>query len=175
MKLLKMMNKTAKIIISILIIYILSLLSFSGCNGKTKVIEVEKVRIDTLVDTAFVQQPPVVITKYKQVPKYITEVKRDTVKENTILITENKIYNDTICKDNDSLIIQNSITGVNPTLDYCKVDWRKQDKVITNTITIEKVVKNNKRISIGLQGGYGYAFKSKELSPYVGIGININL
>lgn len=151
------------------------MLSFSGCNNKTKTIEIN--RIDTLYqcDTAYIQLPPEIITINKPVPIYITEVKRDTVRESTVLITENKIYNDTICKDNDSIIIQNSITGVNPILDYCKVDWRKQDKVITNTITIEKVVKNNKRISIGLQGGYGYAFKSKELSPYVGVGINIKI
>lgn len=171
-----MNNRIYKIIISILVIYIISLLSFSGCNNTPKVIEIEKVRVDTLLDTAYIQQPPVVITKYKQVPKYITEVKRDTVRENTVLITENKTYIDSICtKDNDSIFLKNIIQGVNANLLLTEVTLKKQDKVITNTITIEKVVKNNKRISIGLQGGYGYAFKSKELSPYVGIGATIIL
>lgn len=151
------------------------MLSFSGCNNKTKTIEIN--RIDTLYqcDTAYIQLPPEIITINKPVPIYITEVKRDTVRESTVLITENKIYNDTICKDNDSIIIQNSITGVNPILDYCKVDWRKQDKVITNTITIEKVVKNNKRISIGLQGGYGYGLINKQPDAFIGVGISYRL
>ena len=143
---------------------------------KAEVIEIEKVRVDTLLDTAYIQQPPVVITKYKQVPKYITEVKHDTIKENTILVTENKTYIDSICtKDNDSIFLKNIIQGVNANLLLTEVTLKKQDKVITNTITVEKIIKNNKRISIGLQGGYGYAFKSKELSPYVGVGVNINL
>ena len=34
--------------------------------------------------------------------------------------------------------------------------------------------KKNK-IAIGVQGGYGYVFKSRQLEPYIGLGININL
>lgn len=172
---LKRMNKTAKFIIAALVLYIIAILSFSGCNGKTEVIEIEKVDTIQNYDTAFIQLPPEIIYIEKQVPKYITEVKYDTIKEETILITENKIYIDTLCNGNDSIILENSITGINPRLDYTKADWRKSDKVITNTITITKHIKDKKHISVGLQGGYGYAFKSKELSPYVGFGINITI
>lgn len=169
------MNKTAKIIISILILYIISLLSFSGCNEKTKVIEIEKTDTIQIFDTAYIQHLPETIFIYKPIPKYITEVRVDTIKENTILYTENKIYQDTIKCQEDSIIQEISITGINPTLDYSKVILKKQDKVITNTITVTKFAKNNKRISLGLQLGYGYAFKSKELSPYVGIGLNVKI
>ena len=168
------MNKTAKVIISILILYIISLLSFSGCNGKTKVIEIEKTDTIQICDTAYITDT-LIFEKVRQVPKEVYITRIDTIKENTILLTENKIYQDTIKCQEDSIIQEISITGINPTLDYSKVILKKQDKVITNTITVTKFVKNNKRISLGLQLGYGYAFKSKELTPYVGIGFNVKI
>lgn len=61
-------------------------------------------------------------------------------------------------------------------LDNYKLDIHTKDTIkYTETVyqTIYKPKKN--KISIGLQGGYGYAFKSKELSPFVGLGITINL
>lgn len=61
-------------------------------------------------------------------------------------------------------------------LDNYKLDIHTKDTIkYTETVyqTINKTKKN--KISIGLQGGYGYAFKSKELSPFVGLGITINL
>lgn len=167
-----MNNRIYKIIISILVIYIISLLSFSGCNNTPKVLEIEKVRVDTLLDTAYIQQPPVVITKYKQVPKYITEVKHDTIKENTILVTENKTYIDSICtKDNDSIFLKNIIQGVNANLLLTEVTLKKQDKVITNTITIEKVVKNNKRIAFGPSVTAGYDFVNKQCGIMAGFSL----
>lgn len=166
------MNKTAKIIISILIIYIISLLSFSGCDGTTEIIE--RVVTDTVVDTAYVQLPPEVITIYKPVPKYITEVRVDTVKEETILITENKIYQDTIVScQNDSILQEISITGIRPTLDYSKVTLKKQERVITNTVTTERIVKDRKRLAFGIQAGYGYGLTAKQFTPYIGAGITL--
>lgn len=169
------MNKTAKVIISILVIYIISLLSFSGCNGKTKIVEIEKTDTIQIFDTAYIQQLPETILINKPIPTYITEVRVDTVKEETILVTENKLYNDTICNQNDSIILKSSISGVNASLDYTQVDWRKQDKVITNTITVTKFIKDKKRLAFGIQAGYGYGFKNKELTPYIGFGLTFKL
>lgn len=170
------MNRTAKVIISILLLYIISLLSLSGCNGKPKVIEIEKVDTLKIVDTAYVQQPPEIITIYKPIPKYITEVRIDTVKEETVLITENKIYEDTIVScQNDSILLLTSITGINPTLDYSKVELKKQDRIITNTIEITKHIKDKKRLAFGIQAGYGYGITAKQLTPYIGIGLNFKL
>lgn len=139
---------------------------------KTETIEIEKVRVDTLLDTAYIQQPPVVITKYKQVPKYITEVKHDTIKENTILVTENKTYIDSICtKDNDSIFLKNIIQGVNANLLLTEVTLKKQDKVITNTITVEKIIKNNKRIAFGPSVTAGYDFVNKQCGIMAGFSL----
>lgn len=56
------------------------------------------------------------------------------------------------------------ISGYEPFLDSIKV-YQKT----------EYISKPPNRFSIGLQGGYGYGFKSKQLEPYVGIGIGIRL
>lgn len=170
------MEKTLKVIIIILLLYIISLCSFSGCNGKPEIIEIEKIDTVQICDTAYIQQLPETILINKPIPTYITEVRVDTVKEETILITENKIYQDTIVScQNDSILQEISITGINPTLDYNKVTLKKQDRVITNTIEITKLVKDKKRLAFGLQAGYGYGFKSKELTPYIGVGLSFKL
>lgn len=62
------------------------------------------------------------------------------------------------------------ISGYEPFLDSIKV--YQKTEYITETVTISKPPN---RFSIGLQGGYGYGFRSKQLEPYVGIGIGIKL
>lgn len=166
------MNKTAKVIIGILLIYILSLLSFSGCNGKTEIIEVERVDTIQICDTAYIQQPPEIITIYKPIPKYITQVRIDTVKENTPLIVENKVYTDSICtKDNDSIFVTNTIQGVNANLLSTEVELRKTDKIITNTITITKHIKDKKHWNIGPTLSTGFDPFNKQWVACVGLGI----
>lgn len=165
------MEKTLKVIIIILLLYIISLCSFSGCNNTPKVIEIEKVDSIIKFDTAYIQYPETIFIN-KPIPTYITEVKIDTIKENTILVTENKIYQDTIKCQEDSIIQEISITGINPTLDYSKVILKKQDKVITNTITVTKFVKDNKKLAITPQLGIGYGFFNKKPDIYAGIGIS---
>ena len=100
---------------------------------------------------------------------------------------KNKIVYDTIIKDNtvyvkDSAVIHRDSTE-NYTIDISavKLDWYKLDITHKDTVTYIQTVntvtykpKKNK-IAIGVQGGYGYGFKSKQLEPYIGLGININL
>lgn len=110
-------------------------------------------------------------TIIKKVPKKIEIIKRDTITKDTVLVTEYKTYEDTICKDKDSVIVKSYITGINAQLDSMQVSWKKREKIITNTITIEKQVKQ--RITYGLQGGYGIT--PKGFQPYIGVGLQINL
>lgn len=145
---------------------------------KAEIIEIEKVDTIQICDTAYIRDT-LIFQKTKLVPKEVYITKVDTVYDDNYnpieLITENKTYQDTIICDKDTAEFQIFTSGIKSNVDSINLSLRKSNPVITNTITIEKLVKNNKRISIGLQGGYGYAFKSKELSPYIGVGININL
>lgn len=62
-----------------------------------------------------------------------------------------------------------------PRLDSIRFDlkgYNIHDKqVITKTIIKRQKAK---KWAIGVQGGYGYGFKSKQFEPYVGIGISYN-
>lgn len=100
---------------------------------------------------------------------------------------KNKIVYDTIVKDNivyvkDSAVVHRDSTE-NYTIDISavKLDWYKLDITHKDTVTYIQTVNNTiykpkkNKIAIGVQGGYGYGFKSKQLEPYIGLGININL
>ena len=62
------------------------------------------------------------------------------------------------------------VSGYEPSLDSIKV-YQKTD-YITTTVTQSKPPN---RFSVGLQGGYGYGFRSKTWEPYVGVGVNIRI
>lgn len=177
MKMKKMMNKT-KWLIFALLFGLLGAHIYHIIAPKSEVIEIEKIDTIQICDTAYITDT-LIFQKTKLVPKEVYITKVDTVYDNNYnpieLITENKTYQDTIICDKDTAELQIFTSGIKSNVDSINLNLRKSNPVITNTITIEKLVKNNKRISIGLQGGYGYAFKSKELTPYVGIGINVKI
>ena len=100
---------------------------------------------------------------------------------------KNKIVYDTIVKNNtvyvkDSAVIHRDSTE-NYTIDISavKLDWYKLDITHKDTVTYIQTVNNTiykpkkNKIAIGVQGGYGYGFKSKQLEPFIGLGINISL
>ena len=62
------------------------------------------------------------------------------------------------------------VSGYEPSLDSIKV--YQKTEYITETVTKSKPPN---RFSVGLQGGYGYGFKSKTWEPYVGLGIGIRI
>ena len=158
----------------VLVLLLLNTVSFKGCSPK--VVEIDRRDTLRLTDTAYIQQPPETIMIYKPIPQYVEVVKTDTIREETILVTENKTYIDSICtKDNDSIFITNIIQGVNANLLSTEVELRKTDKVITNTIEITKHIKDKKRVKFGVQCGYGYGINYKGLEPYIGVGISIGL
>lgn len=122
------------------------------------------------------------VFKEKPIPKEVIKVKVDTfyTKEgnDTTFITENKHYLDTItCKD-DSVIIASHISGINSNLDSIRVDWRKSETIITNTVEITKYIEKKRKLldhfKVGVGVGYGYGFKNKDIEPFAGISINYN-
>ena len=119
------------------------------------------------------------ITKTDTKVKYIQVVKTDTVYDkqgNEIeLITDNKTYSDTILCGMDTIDYQIHISGIKSRLDSVSLRLKKSEVIKTNTVTVEKYIKQNKRFNVGVQTGVGYGFTSKQIEPYVGFGIQINI
>ena len=140
----------------------------------------EIIRTDTITNTKTdTLWKDTTITKTDTKVKYIQVVKTDTVYDkqgNEIeLITDNKTYVDTICVQNDTAIVTNFISGVNAKLDSTKVRLKIAREITTNTIEVTKYIKQNKRVDWGIQGGIGYGFTSRQIEPYIGLGVQINL
>ena len=137
------------------------------------------IRTDTVMvsDTVTLWRDTTIV-KEKPVEKKVVEIRRDTVYSkdgDTIsLITEQKTYQERLLSDKDTADVEIYVTGIKTSLDSLKMRLRTHKEIVTNTIEITKVIQKKKtffdRFHIGIQAGYGYAFKSKELTPYVGIG-----
>lgn len=125
----------------------------------------EVIKRDTIVnyvkefDTVYVAK-----TKYKDIYHY------DTIHHNDIVYIKDTVHNYAF-KEKDYNLDINAVR-----LDNYKLDIHTKDTIkYTETVyqTIYKPKRN--KITIGVQGGYGYGFRSKQLEPYIGLGININL
>lgn len=115
-------------------------------------------------------------TIYKQVPKFIEKLRVDTVKKDTVLVTERKEYINECTNENDTAIIKTTIVGVNASLDSLSVLWKKRNIIQTNTITVTKYIeKPSKLITIKPQIGVGYGVLHKNIDMYVGVGASINI
>ena len=166
------------------ILVLISLLVLAGMVWCTYQYPREVIKTDTVItvthDTLW---KDTIIVEKQLVPKIIEKTKIDTVFSNagdTIqLVTESKTYEKSLVSDKDTADLKIYTTGINTSLDSLKMKLRTHTEVVTNTVEVTKYVEKKKtvwdKISIGLQGGYGYAFKSKEFSPYVGIGLAVNL
>ena len=139
----------------------------------------EIIRTDTITNTdTIINTDTFTYFKEKPVPVYRTITKTDTLyteKGDTVLITENKTYIDTICAKRDTAIVTSYITGINAHQDSLRVEMRTTKETITNTIEVTKYIKQNKRFNVGVQTGVGYGFTSKQIEPYIGFGIQINI
>ena len=145
-------------------------------NNTQKTDTVFSTKTDTLwKDTTIIEK--------EFVPKTIVKIKTDTLfKENgdTIqLITESKRFDKSIVSDKDTADVEIYTSGINTSLDSLKMRFKTHTDVVTNTVEITKYIQKKKtfwnRWHVGLQGGYGYAFKTKDLQPYVGVGISFDL
>lgn len=114
------------------------------------------------------------ITKF--IPKIIEKLRVDTIKKDTVLITERKTYNDTICQNQDSILLKTTISGINARIDSLQVSLKKQEIIKTNTITITKYIEKPKKLfNIQPQLGVGYGIFNRNVDMYVGIGIGANI
>lgn len=141
-----------------------------------KIDTVFNTKTDTLwKDTTIVKKEFVPYLVEKKVVDTVFTKEGDTIQ----LVTEVKKWEDSIVNDKDTAYLQIYTTGIKTSLDSLKMRLKTHTEVITNTVEITKVVEKKKtffdRFHIGLQGGYGYAFKSKEFTPYVGIGGSFDL
>lgn len=119
----------------------------------------------------------------KLVPKIVKVVKRDTVyneKGDTIeLKTEQKTYIDTLCQNQDSILLKTTISGINAKIDSMQVSLKKQEIIKTNTITVTKYIERPKtlkdRIHLQPQATFGYDVINKNCGFVVGIGVGIDI
>ena len=166
-------NSTLPIVSFFLCLLLLSLIYFMNGREPMEVVKTDTI-FNTKTDTLW---KDTVITKTDTKVKYIEVVKTDTVYDkqgNEIeLITDNKTYIDTICAQKDTAIVTSYISGVNAKLDSLKVEMKTAREITTNTIEVTKYIKQNKRFNIGVQTGVGYGFTSKQIEPYIGVGLQI--
>ena len=128
-------------------------------------------RIDTLwKDTT--------ITKTELKPVYIEKIRVDTFQLNgkdTILITETKHFKDTLKCGEDSIILENYISGINSKLDSTKVQLKKSDIIITKEVEITKYIEKPKKLldhfKIAPTVTAGYDVVNKQFGVMAGVGI----
>lgn len=124
---------------------------------------------DTITNTVI---KDTTITKF--IPKKVEVIRHDTIKENTILTYERKEYIDTLVNDADSIVLSNTILGVDASLDSLHVTWKKQNKVITNTIYIAKEKPRKLIEFFPLQTTAGWNPIDNKLGLVVGFGLSVN-
>lgn len=169
-------NNTLPIVCFLLCLLMLGI----GYRLKNSMEPYEVIRTDTITNTKTdTLWKDTTITKTDTKVKYIQVVKTDTVYDkqgNELeLITDNKTYIDTICAQSDTAIVTSYISGVNAKLDSLKVLMKKSEVIKTNTIEVTKYIKQNKRFNVGVQTGVGYGFTSRQIEPYIGFGLQINI
>lgn len=159
-------NNTVLILVAILIVSLLTNFYLYFLRPPMeKETKVEIVKKDTIVnyvkefDTVYVAK-----TKYKDIYHY------DTIHIEDKVYIQDTVHNYAFNEKEYDLDI-NAVRLENYKLDIHTKDTIKYTETVYQTIYKPK--KN--RIAIGLQGGYGYGFKAKQLEPYVGLGITINL
>lgn len=167
-----------------IVCFFMSLLLLGLCYVVNEQEKIEIVGVDTILTTKIdTLWKDTAITKTKTKVKYVEKLRVDTLyteKGDAVpLITENKIYQDTLCNEGDSVMLQIAISGVKSSLDSIKADWCKSTQIIVNTVTIDKYIKQPKklldRIHIQPQVTGGYDIINKQWGVTAGIGVGIDL
>lgn len=145
-------------------------------NNTQKTDTVFSTKTDTLwKDTTIIEKEFVLKTIVKIKTDTLFKANGDTIQ----LITESKRFDKSIVSDKDTADVEIYTSGINTSLDSLKMRLKTHTDVITNTVEITKYIQKKKtfwdRWHVGLQGGYGYTFKTKDLQPYVGVGISFDL
>lgn len=150
---------------------------FHGCIKplQPSIIIHDSLRVDTIIvkDSINIVKP---ITKYK----YTTRV--DTLYIDTpsskipIEITSNIYENDTVFTDRGRVGYRAVVSGYRPSLDSLNFNLETFNTNTTETQIVQiPIEKKEKKIGIGLTGGYGYSICSRKFEPYLGIGVYYRL
>ena len=123
------------------------------------------------------------ITETKFVPKYIKELKRDTVYTkdgNTLeLARESKRFDKRLTIDKDTADIEIYTSGIETSLDSLKMALKTHTDVVTNTTTITKYIEKPKtfwkRFHIQPQVTSGYDIINKQFGIIAGIGVGFDI
>ena len=170
-----MFKKILIIILFALLVVGWTLYFNSYCNPPNIEVKSDTV-VTTRVDTIW---NDTIIEKTKYIPKKVEIIRTDTITKDTILTTEQKIYEDTLCNDKDSIILQSFISGISSKLDSTSVNWKKHKEIITNTVEVTKYIEKPKtfldRIHIQPQITSGYDFLNHQWGITAGIGFGIDL
>lgn len=143
-----------------------ALLLLKTCSGPAVVVK-EVVKSDTVtlvkIDTVTIEKP---------VPVHVVEIRMDTLtvyrNSDTVLVPvpiRRYAFRDSLY----SL----DVSGFQVSIDRMEVYPRTVYRTI-HTST-ERTVTDKKRWGLGIQAGYGYDFGTKNLMPYVGVGIQYSL
>lgn len=118
---------------------------------------------DTIYDT-------IQITKWYPKPVKEEVIKHDTIKGDTVLERERKVYTDTIKSELDTISIEAEVEGINAKMNYIKFNVKKAsiNTTETNTITITKQ-KGGWRFAPNVSVGYGLVNRKPDI--YVGFGL----
>ena len=177
------MNSNTLIFTSIAICFIILGFFYLDRNGYFDPMK-EVIKTDTVFTTKTdTLWKDTTIVEKEIVPKYIIKKNVDTVytKEGDTfnLITESKRFDKRLISNKDTADLQIYTSGIETSLDSLKMRLKTHTDVITNTVEVTKYIKKKKtfwdRWHVGLQCGYGYTFKTKDLQPYVGVGISLDL
>lgn len=167
------MNKETKNLLRmlglVLIFLVLMCVSLKRINNLEKHIkELENAPSDTVT---VVKYDTIRITEPKLVYRYVSDtafivlndqqIKHDTVKELVYLPREYMVYKDSTYRA--------VVSGVQPRLDSIEI-YRP---TITNTITKTVPIPDRKRWGLGINAGAGW--NGREISPYIGVGVQYNI
>ena len=133
----------------------------------------ESVTRDTVtrIDTVSRYYPkPVEVEKVRTEYKWLTRVQTDTVTNYTTLHDSVLVEVPITSKHYNAPEYDAWVSGYQPSLDSINV--YQKENYITERVVVSKPPN---RFTLGLQGGYGYGFKSKQWEPYVGIGVGIRI
>ena len=123
------------------------------------------------------------ITETKFVPKYIKELKRDTVYtkdgDTLELARESKRFDKRLTIDKDTADIEIYTSGIETSLDSLKMALKTHTDVVTNTTTITKYIEKPKtfwkRFHIQPQVTGGYDIINKQFGITAGIGVGFDI
>lgn len=123
------------------------------------------------------------ITETKFVPKYIKELKRDTLYtkygDTLELAIESIRFDKRLTIDKDTADIEIYTRGIETSLDSIKMALKKHTDVVTNTTTITKYIEKPKtfwkRFHIQPQVTGGYDIINKQFGITAGIGVGFDI